>query len=64
MCICRPAQPGLARIKVTVRQREISVAAEALVTVTEEIDRPAAAAALKTRRPPAYSFERAAGEFC
>jgi hypothetical protein len=57
-----PAQPGLARIRVTVTQREISVAAEALVTVTEEAERPAGTAALNTRGLPAYSFERAAGE--
>lgn len=57
-----PALPGLVRIKVTVRQREVAVAAEALVTVTDEMERPAALATASTRGLPAYSFERAAGE--
>lgn len=57
-----PAEPGLTRIGLTVKQRDIVCEAEALVTVTQSL--------LPERKPkeemqqgiPAYTFERAAGE--
>lgn len=57
-----PAVPGLTRLKVTVTQREISCAAEALVTVTDSLDAAMSQAVVMTRGLPGYTFERAAGE--
>ena len=57
-----PAVPGLARLKVTVTQREITVTAEALITVTDSLERAMAPAAVNSRGLPGYTFERAAGE--
>jgi hypothetical protein len=57
-----PGVPGLARLKVTVTQREATVTAEALITVTDSLDTAMTPAAVNTRGLPAYSFERAAGE--
>jgi hypothetical protein len=57
-----PGVPGLARLKVTVSQREATVTAEALITVTDSLDTAMTPAAVNTRGLPAYSFERAAGE--
>ena len=57
-----PEEPGLARLSVMVRQREIACSAEALVTVTHEL-----MPQVVPRHPPAqglpgYTFERAPGE--
>jgi hypothetical protein len=57
-----PEEPGLARLSVMVRQREIACSAEALVTVTHEL-----MPQVVPRHPPAqglpgYTFERASGE--
>jgi hypothetical protein len=57
-----PAEPGLARIRLTVKQSEISCEAEALLTVTESLlpqpkEREAAREGI-----PAYTFQRAPGE--
>jgi hypothetical protein len=57
-----PAVPGLARLRVTVTQREVSCAAEALVTVTDNLETAVNPAAVTTRGLPGYTFERAAGE--
>jgi Histidine kinase-, DNA gyrase B-, and HSP90-like ATPase len=61
-----PAAPCLARLRVTVEQRDVACAAEALVTVTDRIDDivppSGSAAAVHARGLPAYTFERAAGE--
>ena len=57
-----PGTPGLARLKVTVAQREVTVAAEALITVTDSLDGAMAPAVVNTRGLPGYTFERAAGE--
>ena len=57
-----PAVPGLARLKVTVTQREVTTAAEAVITVTDSLDTAMTPAAVNTRGLPGYTFERAAGE--
>jgi hypothetical protein len=57
-----PATPGLARLRVTVTQRETSCSAEALVTITESLEAAISPAAVTTRGLPGYTFERAAGE--
>jgi hypothetical protein len=53
--------PGLSRLRVTVRQRELCFSAEALVTVTDSLDFPTNPAASNARGLPGYTFERAAG---
>src|ERR1700730_11319500 len=57
-----PAVPGLARLKVTVSQREVTVTAEALITVTDSLESAMTPAVVNTRGLPGYTFERAAGE--
>jgi hypothetical protein len=57
-----PGIPGLTRLKVTVIQRDITCAAEALVTVTDSLERAVSAAVVNSRGLPGYTFERAAGE--
>ena len=57
-----PAMPGLTKIQVTVTQRDVSVTAEALVTVTDSLDRAMTSAVVNSRGLPGYTFERAAGE--
>jgi Histidine kinase-, DNA gyrase B-, and HSP90-like ATPase len=57
-----PAVPGLARLKVTVSQREITTTAEALITVTDSLESSMSSAVVNTRGLPGYTFERAAGE--
>jgi hypothetical protein len=57
-----PAMPGLARLKVTVTQREVTATAEALITVTDSLESAITPAVVNTRGLPGYTFERAAGE--
>ena len=57
-----PAVPGLARLKATVTQREVTVTAEALITVTDSLESALPPAVINTRGLPGYTFERAAGE--
>ena len=57
-----PAVPGLARLKVAVTQREVTVTAEALITVTDNLESALPPAVVNTRGLPGYTFERAAGE--
>lgn len=57
-----PGTPGLARLRVTVSQREVTVTAEALITVTDSLESAMAPAVVNTRGLPGYTFERAAGE--
>jgi Histidine kinase-, DNA gyrase B-, and HSP90-like ATPase len=57
-----PAVPGLARLKVTVSQREVTATAEALITVTDSLESAMTPAVVNTRGLPGYTFERAAGE--
>jgi len=57
-----PETPGLARLRVTVIQREIPIAAEALITITDSLENAMPPAVVNTRGLPGYTFERAAGE--
>ena len=57
-----PAIPGLARLRVTVIQRETACTAEALVTITDNLEIAMSSAVITTRGLPGYTFERAAGE--
>jgi hypothetical protein len=57
-----PAMPGLARLRVTVTQRETARNAEALVTITDSLEATISPTAIMTRGLPGYTFERAAGE--
>ena len=57
-----PAIPGLARLRVTVIQRETACSAEALVTITDSLEVAMSSAVITTRGLPGYTFERAAGE--
>ena len=55
--------PGLTRLRVTVAQRDVVCTAEALITVTDQLDVNAGGgSAVNTRGLPGYTFERAAGE--
>jgi len=55
-------EPGLTRLKVSVRQRDLLYEAEALVTVTQEILSQLGASAVPSQGLPGYTFERAAGD--
>src|SRR3954470_1790689 len=57
-----PVIPGLARLKVTVSQREIAITAEALITITDSLESAMSPAVVNTRGLPGYTFERAAGD--
>jgi hypothetical protein len=57
-----PTVPGLARLKVAVTQRDVTVWAEALITVTDSLAGAITPAVVNTRGLPGYTFERAAGE--
>jgi hypothetical protein len=57
-----PASPGLARLRVTVTQREVRCTAEALLTITDSLDATISPAVVNSRGLPGYTFERAAGE--
>ena len=56
-----PATPGLARMRVTVTQRDIICSAETLVTVTDSLEASLSTAVVSTRGLPGYTFEKAAG---
>ena len=55
-------EPGLTRVKASVRQRDVVCEAEALITVTQEILSQLGASAVPAQGLPGYTFERAAGE--
>ncbi len=57
-----PLEPGLVRVRVSVRQREIAREAEALITVTHELMQQLGTATVDTQGLPGYTFERAPGE--
>ena len=57
-----PAIPGLARLRVTVTQRETACGAEALVTITDNLEAAMSPAVVTRRGLPGYTFERAAGQ--
>ena len=57
-----PANPGLARLRVSVTQLEITCVAEGLITVTATLEASAGSTVVTARGLPGYTFERAAGE--
>jgi len=57
-----PSTPGLTRLKVSVRQHEVTCIAEAVITVTARLETSMSEAIVSTRGLPGYTFERAAGE--
>ena len=57
-----PGVPGLARLKLTVSQREVTATGEALVTVTDSLECATISTVVNARGLPGYTFERAAGE--
>jgi hypothetical protein len=57
-----PGAPGLSRLKVSVKQRDVTCSAEALVTITDNLDTATNTAIVNARGLPGYTLERAAGE--
>ena len=57
-----PEEPGLARVRVTVRQREVVCVGEGLVTVTHELLTQLAPTTVPSQGLPGYTLERAPGE--
>lgn len=57
-----PSAPGLTRLKVSVRQHEVTCTAEALITVTASLETSMSEAIVNARGLPGYTFERAPGE--
>jgi Histidine kinase-, DNA gyrase B-, and HSP90-like ATPase len=57
-----PAEPGVSRVEVQVRQGDTVATTEAVVTVTEELLATFGQATVPAQGLPGYSFERAAGE--
>src|SRR5262245_4045178 len=55
-------EPGLARVRVTVRQREVVCVGEGLVTVTHELLTQLAPTTVPSQGLPGYTLERAPGE--
>jgi len=53
-----PTVPGLARLKITVTQREVTVVAEALITVTDSLEGAITPAVVNTR---GYRATRSSG---
>jgi hypothetical protein len=57
-----PRIPGLTRLRATVAQRDVTVTAEALLTITDSLEAAISPAVVNARGLPGYTFERAAGE--
>ena len=57
-----PEEPGLARIQVMVRQRDVVCVGEGLITVTHELLTQLAPTTVPSQGLPGYTFERAPGE--
>jgi hypothetical protein len=57
-----PEEPGLARVRVTVRQRDAVCVGEGLITVTHELLTQLAPTTVASQGLPGYTFERAPGE--
>jgi hypothetical protein len=57
-----PEEPGLTRIKVTVRQRATTCVNETLLTVTNELLAQISPTTFPARGLPGYTFERAPGD--
>jgi hypothetical protein len=56
-----PDEPGLTRVKVTVRQRDVVCSGEGLITVTHELMGQLGSATVSSQGLPGYTFERAPG---
>ena len=57
-----PATPGLVRLRATIRQRDVTCSAEALITVTDSLVPSTGSGVIDARGLPGYTFERASGE--
>ena len=57
-----PATPGLVRLRATVRQRDVTCSAEALITVTDSLVPSTCSGVIDARGLPGYTFECASGE--
>jgi hypothetical protein len=57
-----PGVPGLAKLRVTVTQRDVTCSAETLVTITDSLEALMSPPVVSARGLPGYTFERAAGE--
>jgi hypothetical protein len=57
-----PAEPGLCRVRLTVRQSDIECSAEALVTVTQSLLPEFPAREVLKQGIPNYTFQKATGE--
>jgi len=57
-----PAEPGLAHLRVAVRQNEVERTGEALITVTRDLLPQVAATISESQGLPGYTFESAPGE--
>jgi hypothetical protein len=57
-----PATPRLVRLRATVRQRDVTCSAEALITVTDSLVSPTGSGVIDARGLPGYTFECASGE--
>ena len=57
-----PADPGMTRIEIQVRQGDTVATAEAVVTITAELPASFSQAMVPAQGLPGYSFEHAAGE--
>ena len=57
-----PAEPGLCRVRVTVKQSEIECSAEALLTVTQSLLPEFPAREVLKQGIPNYTFQKATGE--
>ena len=60
--VIAPAEPGLVRVRVTVRQAEVVCTAEALVTVTDSLLPENPAKPANRQGIPSYTFQKAPGE--
>jgi hypothetical protein len=56
-----PGEPGLARVKVTVRQHDVVCVGEGLITVTHELLARLGTTTVPSQGLPGYTFERAPG---
>jgi hypothetical protein len=54
-----PDEPGLTRVKVTVRQRDVVCTGEGLITVAHELMGQLGTATVSSQGLPGYTFERA-----
>jgi len=57
-----PAEPGLARVQVSVRQQDVVCVGEVLITVTHELLAQLGTTTVPSQGLPGYTFERAPGE--